>query len=72
MENQSDQLTPQEFDAAIKSNLYTPQEVNDLEICKESHNVFIHMNIASITYHIDEIHSLINDLKCKQNIIGIS
>ena len=30
------------------------------------------MNIASITYHIDELHSFINDLKCKPNIIGIS
>ena len=30
------------------------------------------MNITSITYHIDELHSFINDLKCKSNIIGIS
>ena len=29
------------------------------------------MNIASRTYHIDELHSSINDLKCKPNIIGI-
>ena len=30
------------------------------------------MNIASITYHIDELHLFINDLKCKPNIIGAS
>ena len=29
------------------------------------------MNIASITYHIDELHSFINDLKYKPNIVGI-
>ena len=71
-ENQNDQLVPQEFGAAIKNNLYTPQEINDTEISKESHNLFIYMNIASITYHIDKLHSFINDLKCKLNIIGIS
>ena len=70
-ENHNDQLILQEFGAAIKNNLYTPQEINDLEISKESHNLFIHINIASITYHIDELHSLINDLKYKPNIIGI-
>ena len=71
-ENQNDQLVPQEFGAAIKNNLYSPQEINDIEISKESHNLFIHMNIASITYHIDELHSFVNDLKCKPNIIGAS
>ena len=71
-ENQNDQLVPQEFGAAIKRNLYTPQEINGIQISKESHNLFIHINIASITYHIDELHSFINDLKCKPNIIGIS
>ena len=63
---------PQEFGAAIKNNLYTPQEINDLEISKEFHSLFIHMNIASITYRNDELHSFINYLKCKPNIIGIS
>ena len=29
------------------------------------------MNIASITYRVDELHSFINDLKCKPNIIGV-
>ena len=45
---------------------------NDIENSTESYNLFIHMNIASITYHIDELHSFINDLKWKPNIIGIS
>ena len=30
------------------------------------------MNIASITYHIDELHSFKHYLMCKPNIIGIS
>ena len=33
--------------------------------------IYIHVNIASITYHIDELHSFINDLKYKPNIVGI-
>ena len=45
-ENQNDQLVPQEFGAATKNNLYTPQEINNIEISKESHNLFIQMNIA--------------------------
>ena len=45
-ENQNDQLVPQEIGVAIKSNLYTPQEINDIEISKESHNLFIHVNIT--------------------------
>ena len=45
-ENQNDQLIPQEFGVAIKSNLYNPQEINDIEIYEESHNLFIHINIA--------------------------
>ena len=71
-ENQNDQLDPQELGPAIKNNLYTAQGIDDTEISKESHNLFIHMNIASITYHIDELHSFIIELKCKPNIIGIS
>ena len=68
--NQNYQLNSQEFSAAIKHNLYTPQEINDLEISKESYNLFIHMNIASTSYHIDELHLFINVLKCQPNIIG--
>ena len=58
--NQNDQLILQELGGVIKSNLSTPQEINDLEISKESHNLVIQMNIASIPYHIDELHSFID------------
>lgn len=48
------------------------KEINDLEIFKESHNLFIYINVASIKYHTDELHLFTNDLNCKPNIIGIS
>lgn len=48
------------------------KEINDLEIFKESHNLFIYINLASIKYHTDELHLFTNDLNCKPNIIGIS
>ena len=39
--NQNDQLIPQKLGAAIKNNLYTPEEVSHLEISKESYNLFM-------------------------------
>ena len=41
-------MIPKEFDAAIKNNFHTLQEINGLEIFKELHSLFIHINIESI------------------------
>ena len=50
--------------------MYIPQEINTPEISKESYDLFIHMNIASISNQTDKWNSFVNDLKCQPHFIG--
>ena len=49
MEKQNDQQIARKFGAAVKNNLYTPQEIIYLEISEAPQKMFVHINILSTT-----------------------
>ena len=56
----------------IKNELYTPENVYKIKVDQNSDNLFIHMNISSISYHIDHLTAFINNCKIKPKVIGLS
>ena len=54
----------------IKNELYTPENFCKINTDQNSNNLFIHMNISSISYPIDDLAALINNCKIKPKIIG--
>ena len=56
----------------IKNELYTPENFCKINTDQNSNNLFIHMNISSISYPIDDLAALINNCKIKPKIIGLS
>ena len=54
------------------SNTITPEEFNEMNLIPHQNNLYLHNNISSLSYHIDELKSLIENLKIKPKIIGIS
>ena len=49
---------------------YTPDEFSQLNI--EKSNLFIHLNISSLSYFIDELKQLLSQMKHRPNVIAIS
>lgn len=49
VEKQNDQQIARKFGAAVKNNLYTPQEIIYLEISEARQKIFVHINILSTT-----------------------
>ena len=56
----------------IKTELYTPENFYKINADKNSDNLFIHMNISSISNHIDYLTAFINNCKIKPKVIGLS
>ena len=58
----------------VNNKYYTPTEFkNELnELSTEKQNLYIHLNISSLSYHHLELYNLITDMKTKPKIIGIS
>ena len=56
----------------IKNELYTPENFYKINTDQNSDNLFIHMNISSISYHVDNLTPLINNCKIKPRVIGLS
>ena len=61
----------EECENAAKTELMTPE--NFYQINKNnSNNIFLHMNILSVSYHIDGLNTFIMNCKNKPKVIGIS
>ena len=61
----------EECENAAKTELMTPE--NFYQINKNnSNNLFLHMNILSVSYHIDGLNTFIMNCKNKPKVIGIS
>lgn len=71
---QENQVTfPNEKQSSVTTNeILTPDEFHShLETLLPS-NLCLHMNISSMSYHIDDLKSLITNCQFKPKIIGIS
>ena len=56
----------------IKSELYTPENFYKINAAQNSDNLFILMNISSVSCHIDNLTAFINNCKIKPKVIGLS
>ena len=58
----------------VNNKYYTPTEFNNAlnELRTKKQNLYMHLNISSLSYHHLEIYNLISDMKIKLKIIGIS
>ena len=59
-------------DLTETSKYYTPSEINKLKINKQKIMSYFHLNISSLSYHIDELHTLLSLLDIKFDVIGIT
>ena len=55
----------------ITDNIFTPEDFNEMNK-PSSCDFYIHNNISSISYHIDDLNSFLGDLSIKPKLIGIS
>ena len=55
-----------------KNQYLTPNDFYEIQNTTKSKQVYIHLNISSISYHIDDLVSLITNCKTKPKVIGIS
>ena len=61
----------QECENAAKTELMTPDDFYQINN-NNSNNLFLHMNISSVSYHIDDLNTFIMNCKNKPKVIGIS
>lgn len=55
------------------SKYYLPEDINKLDILNSNHLAYLHLNISSLQYHIDELKNLLTETNnVKFDIIGIS
>ena len=67
-ENENDELlTP-----TVNSKYYNFKKINSLKIDKTSSFGFLHVNIASLNKHFDELHEVLSRIKYNFDVIGIS
>ena len=52
------------------SEYYTPNEFSQLDL--KNSNLFIHLNISSLSYYIDEMNLLLSQMTHRPKIIAIS
>ena len=56
-----------------KNDSFTPDEFYEkLETISLTYNLYIHMNISSLQYHIDDLNYLVENCPTKPKIIGIT
>ena len=55
-----------------KNQYLTPNDFYEIQNKTKSKQLYIHLNISSISYHIDDLVSLITNCKTKPKVIGIS
>ena len=51
---------------------YTTSEINNINIKKKNITSYLHMNISSLPYHIDELHTLLNLIDIQFDFIAIT
>ena len=58
----------------VINKYYTPTKFNNAlnELSTKKQNLYMHLNISSLSYHHLELYNLISDMKIKPKIIGIS
>ena len=61
----------EEYENAAKTELMTPDDFYQINN-NNSNNLFLHMNISSVSYHIDDLNTFIMNCKNKPKVIGIS
>ena len=61
----------EECENAAKTELMTPDDFYQINN-NNSNNLFLHMNISSVSYHIDDLSTFIMNCKNKAKVIGIS
>ena len=61
----------EECENAAKTELMTPDDFYQINN-NNSNNLFLHMNISSVSYHIDDLNTFIMNCKNKPKVIGIS
>ena len=62
-----------QYGTAIKNDSSTPDEFyENLKTISPTYNLYIHMNISSIQYHIDDLRYLVESCPNKPKIIGIT
>ena len=61
-----------ELGKSIQNKFFTPDELNSYLANKKCESLYLHLNISLLSYHCDDLSSLINNLKVKPKLIGIS
>ena len=61
-----------ELGKSIQNKFFTPDELNSYLANKKYESLYLHLNISPLSYHWDDLSSLINNLKVKPKLIGIS
>ena len=62
-----------QYGTAIKNDSFTPDEFyENLKTISPTYNLYIHMNISSLKYHIDDLRYLVESCPNKPKIIGIT
>ena len=58
----------------VSNKYYTPTKFNNAlnELSTKKQNLYMHLNISSLSYHHLELYNLISDMKITPKIIGIS
>ena len=56
----------------IQNQYLTPNNINEIQNTTKSKQLYIHLNISSISCHIDYLVSLITNCKTKQKVTGKS
>ena len=61
-----------ELGKSIQNKSFTADKLNSYLANKKYKTLYLHLNISSLLYHCDNLSSLIDNLKIKPKIIGIS
>ena len=51
---------------------FTPSEINSIKLNKDYATSYFHMNIASLSFHFDELHTLLNLLDIQFDFVAIT
>ena len=56
----------------VNNKYYTPTEFNNAlnELSTKKQNLYMHLNISSLSYHYLELYNLISDMKLNQKYLG--
>ena len=62
-------FTDEECENAAKTESMTPDDFYQINN-NNSNNLFLHMNILSVSYHIDDLNTFIMNCKIKLKLLG--